>query len=45
MSTSTTRTVPAEDRRDAVVDAYLEDVDRSLIRKNLKLSVESASRS
>ena len=30
----------AADRRDPVVGAYLADVDRSLIERNLKLSVE-----
>ena len=30
----------ADERRDPVVSAYLADVDRSLIRRNLKLSVE-----
>ncbi len=32
------------ERRDSVVDAYLVHVDRSLIRKNLELTVEERFR-
>jgi hypothetical protein len=34
------RAEPRSEWRDRVLDSYLADVDRSLIRKNLELSVE-----
>jgi hypothetical protein len=37
---ATTRQADGERSRDPVVDAYVAHVDRSLIRKNLKLTVE-----
>jgi hypothetical protein len=35
---------PGDDYRDPVVEAYKKDIDRTLIRENLKLTVEERFR-
>ncbi len=44
MTQAKTHASAGSERRDPVVDAYLVHVDRSLIRKNLELTVEERFR-